>query len=135
MALETLKGITEIGGFPVVVMDELRARYPEKFNESGAMDYKWFESEIRPKHFIYIRHDVNSISFTVQKGPVLEVGVNGCQIDTLIAAAKAIVEGLNHQFPCDENEAVIKHLDCALDWLTARRAARLARGVEGRSET
>lgn len=38
MALETLKGTKEIGGFKVIVMDELRKQYPEKFNESGAMD-------------------------------------------------------------------------------------------------
>ena len=30
MALETLKGRKEIGGFKIVVMDELREKYPEK---------------------------------------------------------------------------------------------------------
>ena len=69
MALETLKNVKEIGGFSVVIMDELRNKFPEKFNESGGMDYKWFESEIRPNNFIYVRQDVNSISFTLQKGP------------------------------------------------------------------
>jgi hypothetical protein len=73
MALNTLKGVTEIGGFPVIVMDELREKFPHKFNESGSMDYKWFEEEIRPNHFIYIRHDKNSISFTLQSAPVSDV--------------------------------------------------------------
>ncbi len=73
MELETLKGVTEIGGFPVVIIDELREKYPEKFNESGSMDYKWFEKEIRPFRFIYIRNDVNSISFTLQSAPVSDV--------------------------------------------------------------
>ena len=73
MALETLKDVNEIGGFPVIVMDNLRQKYPYKFNESGAMDYQWFEAEIRPFNFIYVRHDVNSISFTLQNGPIKEV--------------------------------------------------------------
>ena len=30
-------------GHKVIVMDELREKYPEKFNDSGSMDYKWFE--------------------------------------------------------------------------------------------
>ena len=32
MALETLKGVEKIDGFSVVVMDELKAKFPEKFN-------------------------------------------------------------------------------------------------------
>ena len=91
MALETLKGIKEIGGFKIVVMDELRAKYPEKFNDSGSMDYNWFEKEIRPNNFIYVRNDVNSISFTIQNGAVKESGVNGCQVDTLIETAKIMI--------------------------------------------
>lgn len=80
MALETLKGVKDINGFTVVVMDDLREKFPEKFNESGAMDYKWFEKDIRPNNFIYVRHDVNSISFTMQNQPIKECGVNGCQV-------------------------------------------------------
>jgi hypothetical protein len=68
MALETLKELEEIGGYKIVVMDELREKHPDKFNESGGMDYEWFEKEIRPKHFVYVRHDKNSISFTIQNG-------------------------------------------------------------------
>lgn len=133
MALETLAGVTEIGGFQVVIMDELRAKYPEKFNESGAMDYKWFESEIRPTNFIYVRHDVNSISFTLQNGPIKEVGVNGCQVDTIIYAAKMILEGLNAKYPCKENDEAIDSLCHALNVLEERTKNRQARGVEGTS--
>lgn len=131
MALETLKGVEQIGGFNVVVMDELRAKYPEKFNESGGMDYKWFEKEIRPFNFIYVRNDVNSIAFTVQKGPIKEVGVNGCQVDTIVAAALRIVEGLNESYPCDENKEAISFLAAALTVLENRRLNREKRGVEG----
>jgi hypothetical protein len=131
MALETLKGIESIGGFKVVVMDELREKYPEKFNESGAMDYKWFEEEIRPSSFIYVRQDKNSLSFTIQNGPIKEVGVNGCQVDTLIEAAKLIIEGLNKNFPCIENNMMMHHLDEALDWSDKRKKDREKRNVEG----
>lgn len=131
MALETLKNVEEIGGFKVVVMDDLREKYPDKFNESGAMDYTWFEKDIRPSNFIYVRNDKNSLSFTIQSGPVKEVGVNGCQVDTVIAAAKTILEGLNKNFPCRENATAITKLDEALHWLEHRKKDREKREVEG----
>lgn len=131
MALETLKGVEEIDGFKVVVMDELRDKYPEKFNESGSMDYKWFEKDIRPHNFIYVRHDVNSLSFTIQNGPIKEKGINGCQVDTIIAAAKVILEGLNRTFPCDANKWACEDLQSALLHLEKRKKDRESRGVEG----
>jgi hypothetical protein len=133
MALETLKGIKQIGNFPVVIMDDLREQYPEKFNESGAMDYKWFEKDIRPNNFVYVRHDVNSLSFTLQRGPVKENGVNGCQVDTIIEAAKIMLEGLNEKVPCVENLEAITKLEAALLWLGERKKKREKRGVEGTS--
>lgn len=134
MALDTLRGVEEIGGFKVVVMDELREKYPERFNESGAMDYAWFEKDIRPTSFIYVRNDKHSLSFTIQNGPVKEVGVNGCQVDTVIETAKIILEGLNKQFPCRENSLAVTKLDEALHWLAARKVNREKRGVEGTSK-
>lgn len=134
MALETLKGIKKLGNFEVVVMDELREKFPDKFNESGAMDYKWFEKDVRPHNFIYVRHDVNSISFTIQNGPVKENGVNGCQVNEIVAAAKSIIEGLNAKFPCRENAVAITKLDEALMWLEKRTKDRIARNVEGTNQ-
>ena len=134
MALETLKGVTEIGGFPVVIMDKLREKFPHKFNESGAMDYKWFEEEIRPNYFVYVRHDKNSISFTLQSAPIGEVGVNGCQVDTIIEAAKLMLERLNSKLSCRENAIAITKLDEALMWLNERTKKRIKRGVEGTSK-
>lgn len=131
MALENLKDVAEIGGFPIVIMDTLREQFPEKFNESGAMDYQWFESEIRPHKHVYLRLDKNSISFTLQNGPIKEVGVNGCQVDTIIYAAKLILEGFQKKFPCHENEEALAHLRQALFWLDQRKADREKRGVEG----
>jgi hypothetical protein len=134
MALETLKDVKKIGEFDVVIMDKLREQYPEKFNESGAMDYKWFEKEIRPNNFVYVRQDVNSIAFTLQNGPIKENGVNGCQVDTIIEAAKMIIEGLNEKYPCIENINTITALKDALYWLNKRKQDRENRGVEGLNE-
>lgn len=134
MALETLQNVMKINDFNVIVMDELRKQYPEKFNASGAMDYQWFEKDIRPHNFIYVRHDVNSISFTIQNGPIKEVGVNGCQVDEMIHTTKLIIEGLNKNFPCRENSMAITKLDECLMWLKKRKDDRTKREVEGTSK-
>ena len=78
--LDLLAGISKLAGHNVVIMDELREKHPDKFNDKGGMDYRWFESEIRPKHHIYIRKDVNSMSFTFKKGDK-----PGCDINAVIA--------------------------------------------------
>lgn len=134
MALETLKDVKQIGGFNVICMDELRKQNPELFNESGAMDWAIFERDIRPHNFIYLRHDKNSISFTIQNGPIREAGMNGCQVDTLIHAAKTILEGLNKNYPCRENAVAITKLDEAITWIQKRNRDRELRGVEGISK-
>ena len=134
MALETLKGVTKINGETIVVMDELRELHPERFTETGAMDHKWFEETIRPNAFIYVRNDKNSLAFTIQNGPVKEVGKNGCQVEDIVAVAKYIVEQLNAKFPCRENAMMITKLDEALMWSKARTLNRLVRGVEGESK-
>jgi len=122
MALETLKGVNEIGGF------EVMQQRPE--NEDGQVNWKLFD-EMRKTKPIYVDHDVNMISFRIQNGPIKENGVNGCQVDTLIEAAKLIIEGLNKNFPCIENAMIIHRLGEALDWSEERKRNREKRGVEG----
>ncbi len=134
MALEVLKGVEEIGGFRVVDMGSLKDKNPEKFNESGAMDYKWFEKDVRPYNFIYVRRDVNSISFTLQNGPVKEVGINGCQIVTLIDAARVLIEKHNEKFPSMHNISAMHHLELAIFSQERRAQARGSQGVEGTSQ-
>lgn len=106
MALETLKGLDKIGGFCV--------------NEPAA--------------FIEINHNANSIKFVLQNGPVNEVGLNGCQIDTIIEASTIILEGLNQKFPCRENSIAITKLEESLMWLNKRTAYRERKDVEGHSK-
>lgn len=133
--IETLKDVKTIGGYSVVVMDELRTSNPEMFRPDGSMHYHLFEKEIRPFNFIYVRHDTNSISFTLQNGPIKESKVNGCQVDTLICAAETILRGLNSgTYECEENRIAIEKLNEALMWLSRRRKNREKRGVEGTSK-
>lgn len=125
MALETLEGVTEIGGFNVL------QKRPE--NEEGMVNWKLFDEQ-RKTNPIYVDHDVNMISFRIQNGPIKEVGVNGCQVDTMIEAAKMIIEVLNKNFPCRENAMVITKLDEALMWSMKRKSDREKRQVEGTSK-
>lgn len=131
MALETLKGVKQIGGFKVVDMNAIKEEKPEMFRPDGSMIYHIFDTEIRPFNFIYVRHDVNSISFNLQNGPVKENGVNGCQVVTMIEAAKLIIEKLNEKYPCSENVFTIDCLNAAILWQEERTKDREKRNVEG----
>lgn len=113
MALETLNGMAEIGGFPVAELNDF--------------------AQERPSEFIVVNHKNNGISFKIQDGPIGEVGVNGCQVDTIIVACRIILDGLDKQYPCMENKRAIDGLQSALDWLEVRKRDRESRSVEGTS--
>jgi len=117
MALETLKGVREIGGFKVEPHE-------------GEEGINWV-TEDSP---IYIDHEQNTITFKIQDGPIKENGVNGCQVDTIIKTAWLIIKGLDDKFPCDENKIVMTDLDHALCVLKVRKMDREKRGVEGESK-
>lgn len=81
----------------------------------------------------FIKYDkpTQTIAFTIQNGPIKEVGVNGCQIDNVIEFARSFIGAMNEHFPCRENSLTLTKLDEALLWLGARKANREKRGVEG----
>jgi len=112
MALETLKDELKIGGFNVLHL-------PSGHLKQGA------------GRFVTVDHSAKSITFHLQNGPIKEVGVNGCQVDTLIAAAHKIIHGLNNNYPCKENSRCLMHLDKAMGELGRRTIRREAAGVEG----
>lgn len=117
MALETLKGVKVIGGYPVY--------------QSSHMDELDIPDGEMP---IIVDHPCNTIMFKIQNGPIKEVGKNGCQVDTLIHTAQLMLEGLNKKFPCKENAMAIINLIDALRCLDARTKDREKRGVEGYSK-
>jgi hypothetical protein len=132
--LKHIENLQSVDGFDVVIMDKLREQFPHKFTESGQMDWEWFEKEIRPNKFVYVRLDKNSLSFTLQNGPIKDVGVNGCQIDTVISMAVVLLNSLNMQHQCKENELALSHLESALKALKERKSDRESRGVEGTNQ-
>jgi hypothetical protein len=122
MALETLNGVDMIGTEPVkhlvasglqeaLVNDGLKKAF------SGAN--------------IIINDKLNIIAFKLQNGPINTYGKNGCQVDDLIRTAMQIIQGLNRQYPCSQNEDCLRSLDVALEHLASRKKNREARGVEG----
>ena len=111
MALETLEKVRNIGGFQVT-------RGIGYFSKSCP---------------VFVHEESNQLSFQIQRGAIKEVGVNGCQIDTIIETAKLILEGLNTNYLCRENSMAITKLDEALMWLDKRKKDREKRNVEGTS--
>lgn len=131
----TLKDVKEINGKPICVMDDLREKHPEMFNESGAMDYKLFEKNIRPNFNIFLRHDVDSLTFNMLTKPASEGGdLNKCQLVDLIHTANIMLEYLNNKFPCEENKQTLYHLKEALYHQEQRTKDRNKRGVEGQNK-
>jgi len=133
MSLKTLEHLTEIDGHQIYVIDTLRERYPEYFNEAGAMDYAYFEEHIRSVFDIFIRNDKDSITFKMMTKPASEGG-EGCQFTTLIHCALIMCQKLNERFSCNENENTIMHLKMALEWQDLRTKNRVERRVEGKNE-
>ena len=84
-----------------------------------------------PCGYIVVDTISNSVSFKLQNGPIKEVGVNGVQIDDMIYIAMKIIEGLNKNFPCDENKNAFSHLKSALSYLELRKIRREKQGNEG----
>ena len=117
-------------GGVIIDMMELKEEHPERFNKFGQMDYKWFESEVRPYYNVYVRHDVNSISFTMMTKPASEGG-KGCQFTDLIEVALHQLKYLNNKIPCRENSLTITKLEEALMWQKKRTEDRINRNVEG----
>ena len=132
----SIRNLESINGKPIIHMDDLRDKYPQHFNsESGQMDYKWFEKEIRPHYHIYVRHDVDSLTFNMLTKPASEGGdLNRCQATDIIGVAIAMISHLDEKFSCEENAKTLEHLNMALHWQDARTENRKSRGVEGKNE-
>lgn len=120
MALETLKELEQIDGFKIIRVK------PE--------DMSWDDfDKLRDEFPINITERMNCISFKIQKGPIKEVGKNGCQLDQLISVAHRMITVLNEKHYSTHNNTAIYHLSKALQALNERTAERSKRGVEGTS--
>ena len=115
MALESLKGVKEIGGFEVYDCDD-----DEEENSNDT--------------YICVDHLNNEISFVIQNGPIGENGVNGCQLLTMIQTCKIILEKLNDNYPSVYNARSIIALEACIKAQNDRTSDREKRNVEGKSE-
>ena len=70
----------------------------------------------------------------IQKGAILDCGLNGVQMEELI---QICVDQLEHfqssSFKCRENEDTLRHLYDALHSIRSRQYDRSLRGVQGRN--
>ena len=70
-----------------------------------------------------------------QKGPILEAGVNGISIETLLAVVEDRLQGFQSgEFACRENAIALTKIQEAMMWLGYRTADRIRRGVEGKNQ-
>ncbi len=76
----------------------------------------------------------NAVTFTVQDGPIGDVGVNGMQVTDMLIFVKEVYKSLNHAFPCRENSLTITKIEEAIHWQDARTKDRESRGVEGQNK-
>ena len=126
----------KMAGSNVIIMDDIKKTHPELFppHLNGQMDSKVFEKDFRRQNPIQLRVDKGSISFTLQTGPIKEVGVNGCQIDALIIMARDIIKYFNDQYPCQENILALEALTVALKELDRRTQRREREKTEGTNQ-
>jgi len=100
--------------------------------DGGAFHEYRITNVAAPKGGILMPEILGSIKF--QKGPIKEVGVNGCHQEDLIAI---VIDRLQcfqaGDFACRENALAITKLEEALHWLNHRTKDRIDRGVEGTS--
>lgn len=76
------------------------------------------------------------IHIIFQRGPVPEVGVNGCRVEDVIEVAQRKL--LDHQardLACEENATALYHLECAREALLDRRNRRFSQGVLNSTRT
>lgn len=117
-----MKTISENEYAKVLVMDEP--------GEGGACH----EYEIGPKNITFDGNMLvtafSAVSF--QKGAIQENGVNGCQIEDLLAIAIHRLDGFQSgEFACKENALAMKCIEDGLSWLNLRTKDRQKREVEG----
>lgn len=70
-----------------------------------------------------------------QKGPIDEVGVNGCQMEDIMDILIHRIDGFQSgDFPCQENGLALSYIEMAKQALERRTKERQSRGVEGKRE-
>ncbi len=70
------------------------------------------------------------IHILFQRGPVPEVGINGCRIEDVIEVLiQRLLDHQGRELACPENAAALDHLESAREALVLRRRRREEQGV------
>lgn len=81
------------------------------------------------------RPALQTIDIKFQKGGKQDHGPNGLTNELLLALVRHRLECFQAgPFPCKENDAALRHVAAAADWLNRRTAKRRRRGVEGKEK-
>ena len=83
---------------------------------------------------IHFDEETHVLTVKLQKGPIKEVGPNGCQLDDVILWITQRIAFFNKSHPCHENELTVDALKIAHRAQHMRKLSREARGVEGTSK-
>jgi hypothetical protein len=114
----------ETEGFVSLSADE-----PDENGSSHEYIMSWREPDEEGGFFLV----ENVVLF--QRGPIIEVGVNGVTLEDLLAI---VIDRLEHfqagPLACSHNAEALKFSQLALEWMKLRTAARKARGVEGTNQ-
>lgn len=82
---------------------------------------------------VILGKDGRTVTFVLQRGPVREVGRNGCDLIDMLEFTRLTLEAFQAKFACRENAIAITKLQEAEMWLRERTRDREERGVEGTS--
>lgn len=104
-------------------------------------DFIWVDGNLLSVDDIHnsfrLTHRVNEafqeyIHIKLQKGPINEVGVNGCGIEDVIQFCIDQLRMWNEgDMRCRENSLAITSLEESQNWLVRRHINRIQQGVEG----
>ena len=71
-------------------------------------------------------------SLSLQEGPIKETGVNGCQVEDLLAICIHRLEGFQSgKLACEEGKYALMNVHQSITFLNSRTLDRKKRGVEG----
>ncbi len=103
-------------------------------NDKGE-NVRYLKKRFQVSPLNFVKTHGSKVTFTLQDGPIKEVGVNGCQIDAVLTWVRDKVKSFQDAVPCHENEKALDHIEEALFWFEKRRRDRETRKVEGTSAT
>ncbi len=105
----------EYNGINQLAIEKLRGVPADDFTQKGENGEEWLHVKF-------------------QSGGTADNPRNGIFIEDLLITAYLKLSSYQDKFPCRENALALTKIEESLQWLTARKADREARGVYGKDE-